>query len=137
MKPYSALFLSIAGFLLSGTGLYFIFIRPALLPEDLVYMASSLKTVQENVPDLMNWLQKVFIVMGGYIFTTGLLTIYISQTSFRNRVNGSLGIMALAGLSSIGLMSGVNFLIDSDFKWVLILFTIPWVISFALYLIKR
>ena len=86
---------------------------------------------------LFKWLQKVFIVMEGYIFTTGLLTTYISQTSFRNRANGSLCIIALAELSSIGLITGISFLIDSNFKWVLLLFTIPWILSLVLYVIKR
>ena len=83
LKPYSASCLTLGGLLLTGMGLYFIFLRPPLLPEDLQYMNTTLSVIQNNTPDLSAWLQKVFWVMGGYIFTTGLLTMYVAQTSFR------------------------------------------------------
>lgn len=41
LKPYSASVLLVAGFILSGMGLYFILVRPPLLPEDLHYMGIS------------------------------------------------------------------------------------------------
>ena len=114
-------------------GLYFIFLRPPLLPEDLRYMGSALQNINDNIPDLANWLQKVFWVMGGYIFTTGLLTVFISLTSFRQRLPGAFIIVALAGISSIGSMTVVNFMIGSDFKWLLLIFTLPWAIALILY----
>ena len=86
LKPYSSTLLALAGVNLAGMGLYFIFLRSSLLPEDLRYMNSTLQNVKENIPGLLNWLQKVFWVMGGYIFTTGLLTVFISTTSFLNRL---------------------------------------------------
>jgi len=45
---------------------------------------------------------------------------------------GVLGIVALAGLASVGWMSAVNFVIDSDFKWLLLAFAVLW--GFALVL---
>jgi hypothetical protein len=133
LKPYSSTALSLAGLLLAGMGLYFIFIRPTLLPEDLRYMGSTLQNVKENIPGLANWLHKVFWVMGGYIFTTGLLTVFISFTSFRKRLRGAFSIVVLAGVSSIGSMTVINFIIGSDFKWLLLIFTLPWVIALILY----
>ena len=133
IKPYSSVVLAFAGFILAGTGLYFIFIRPSLLPEDLSYMGSTMENIKENLPGLLNWLQKVFWVMGGYIFTTGALTFYISLTSFRARLRGVVSIVALAGISSIGLMTVINFLINSDFKWLLFTFTLPWAIALILF----
>ena len=118
-------------------GLYFIFIRPTLLPEDLRYMGSALQNVNDNIPGLANWLQKVFWVMGAYIFTTGLLTVFISFTSFRNHLHGAFGIVTLAGISSIGSMTVVNFMIGSDFKWLLLIFTLPWIISLILYRLHK
>ena len=118
-------------------GLYFIFIRPPLLPEDLRYMGSSFQNVNNNITGLATWLQKVFWVMGGYIFTTGLLIVYISCTSFRKRLPGAFGIVALAGISSIGLMTVVNFMIGSDFRWVLLTFTLPWVFALILYRLHK
>ena len=132
-KTYSALSLALAGVILAGIGLYFIFLRPSLLPEDLRYMGSTVDNVKQNIPGLSNWLEKVFWVMGGYIFTTGLLTVFISVTSFRTRSHSAFIIVVLAGISSIGLMTVVNFMIGSDFKWILLIFAMPWAIALTLY----
>ena len=134
LKPYSAFFLLLGGFLLAGMGIYFIFLRPPLLPEDSKYIGLSLSAIQNNIPDLSAWLQKVFWVMGCYILTTGLLTMYVAQTSFRTRTQGAFIIIAIAGLSSIGSMTIINFMLQSDFKWVLLAFTLPWFIGLILYL---
>ena len=132
LKPYSASFLSLGGVLLIAMGIYFIFLRPPLLAEDLQYMNTNLSIVQNNISNLPGWLQKVFFVMGSYIFTTGLLIIYIAQTSFRTRTHAAFIIVVLAGITSIGSMTIINFMLQSDFKWVLLSFTFPW--SFALIL---
>ena len=137
LKPNSASLLALAGFLLMAMGVYFIFLRPSLLPEDLRYMNITFPTLEDKIPNLQPWLQKVFWVLGGYIFTTGLLIIFISQSAFKKRVNGVFVIVTIAGISSIGLMTVVNFLIHSDFKWVLLLFTMPWAISLILYHLKK
>ena len=132
-KPYSAFSLSIGGLLLASMGIYFVLVRPSLLPEDLRYMNTSLPVVKNNIPELSVWLQKVFWVMGGYIFTTGLLIIYIAQTAFRTRTQGAFIIVLIAGITSIGSMTIVNFILKSDFKFVLVAFTLTWVISMILY----
>ncbi len=136
-KPISAFFLSVAGFLLLAMGLYFIFLRPPLLPEDPRYIGSSLSDIQRNIPGLSAWLQKVFWVMGGYIFTTGLFTVYVAQTSFRTRMRGVFGIVLMAGIASIGAMTIINFMLQSDFRWVLSAFMLPWLIALILFLFKK
>lgn len=133
LKPYSVSILALAGLLLVAMGIYFIFIRPPLLPEDVHYMQTTLPVMHNSAPGLSTWFQKVFWVMGGYIFSTGLLIIFISFTSFRNRLRGAFSIVALAGISSIGSMTVVNFIIGSDFKWLLLIFTLPWAIALILY----
>ena len=137
LKPYSAFVLAFAGLLLIAMGIYFVLLRPALLPEDLRYMNTSLSVMHNSAPGLSAWLQKVFWVMGSYIFTTGLLTIFISLTSFRKRLPGAFNIVVLAGTSSIGSMTVVNFMIGSDFKWLLLIFTLPWVIALILYRLQK
>ena len=137
LKPYSALFLSLGEFLLAGMGIYFIFLRASLLPEDSNYIGLPLSSIQYNIPGLSVWLQKVFWVMGAYIFTTGLLTIHTAQTSFRARTPGAFIIVLIAGITSIGSMTIVNFILQSDFKWVLLAFTIPWFIALILYLFHK
>lgn len=71
--------------------------------------------------------------MGGYIVTSGIFTCFVASTSFRSRLAGAAWLTAATGLTSIGLMVFVNFATDSDFKWVLATFTLPWAVSPGLY----
>jgi hypothetical protein len=121
--------LTLGGVILIGLGLYFVFVRPALLPEDPRFMGTSLEQIRSTFPGLLLWLPRVFWVMGGYMVSTGLLTCYVARTSFRSRTPGAVWVVALSGLTSIGLMAAVNFVIDSDFKWLLLAFTAPWVLA--------
>ena len=125
--------LTLGGVILIGLGLYFIFIRPALLPEDPRFMGTTLEQIRTAFPGLLLWLPRVFWVMGGYMISTGLLTCYLARTSFRSRTPGAAWVAALSGLTSIGLMVGVNFLINSDFKWLLLAFTAPWLAALWFY----
>ena len=125
--------LAVAGSLLMGLGLYFVFVRPPLLPEDLRFIGTSPAAIEAAVPGLPIWLRRVFWVLGGYMFTTGLLTLYVARTSFRTRDSGVAALVALAGLSSIGWMAIVNFMIGSDYKWVILAFALPWAIALALF----
>lgn len=135
-RPYSAIALAFGGVILMGLGLYFIFLRPPLLPEDPRFMGTSLATIQASVPGLLTWLPRVFWVLGGFMFTTGLLTCYLALSSFQQRGRGAAAIAALAGLTSIGWMAVVNFMIASDFKWMLLAFTFPWALALVLYWIE-
>lgn len=137
IKSFSTFFLSVGGFLLIAMGIYFIFIRPTLLPEDARYIGTSLNELKDKIPGLSTWLQKVFWVMGCYILTTGLLIVYIAQTSFHTRASGAFLIVFIAGFTSIGAMTIINFMIQSDFKWVLLSFTLPWLIALILYAQKK
>ena len=137
LRPYSATVLALGGVILMLLGLYFVFLRPPLLPEDPRFMGITLVELQASVPGLQIWLQRVFCVMGGYIFTTGLLICFIAVTVFRARVRGVALVVALAGLTSIGLMAVVNFTIASDFRWLILSFVLPWVLALALYWIER
>ena len=137
LRPYSATVLALGGAILMILGLYFVFLRPPLLPEDPRFMGTSMAQVQMSVPGLLIWLRRVFWVMGGYMFATGLLTIYVALTSFRVRVRGAPIIVAISGLTSIGLMAAVNLLIASDFRWLILSFVVPWALALALYRSER
>ncbi len=130
---YSPIILTLCGSILIGIGLYFVFLRPPLLPEDLRFLGVSLSTVQNTVPMLLTWLRRVFWVMGAFIFTSGLLTLYVALTSFRVRAKGVSGVITLIGITSVGWMTGVNFLIDSDFKWVLLALAVLWGSALVLF----
>ena len=137
LRPYSATALVIGGAIAMALGLYFIFLRPPVLPEDLRFMGTSMAQLQASLPGLVMWLRRVFWVLGGYMFATGLLTLYLAVTVFRVRARGAVGVVALAGLASAGWMAVVNFIIGSDFKWLLLSFVIPWALALALYRIER
>lgn len=100
-------------------------------------MGTSIAQIQMSVPGLLIWLRRVFWVMGGYIFATGLLTFHVAVTTFRARVRGVAGVVALAGSTSIGLMAVVNFIIVSDFKWLILSFVLLWALALALYWLER
>lgn len=137
LRPYSATVLALGGVILMGLGLYFGFLRPSLLPEDPRYMGTTLTQIQSDMPGLLLWLRRVFWVMGGYMFATGLLTVYVALTVFRSRAKGAVVVAAIAGLASIGWMVVVNFIIASDFKWLLLAFFLPWIIALGLYRLER
>ena len=50
LRPYSATVLAFGGIILMGLGLYFVFLRPPLLPEEPRYMGSSLSEIQAVLP---------------------------------------------------------------------------------------
>jgi hypothetical protein len=134
LHSYTVLFLG--GVILIVLGLYFIFVRPPLLPEDPRFMGASLEQIQASLPGLSLWLSRVFWVMGGFMLASGILTSYVAARSYKMRAPGAVLVVALSGLASIGLMSAVNFFIASDFKWLLFSFTFPWLISFGLYAVE-
>ena len=137
LRPYSATTLALGGTLLVMLGLYFVFVLPPLLPEDPRSMGTSLAELQAAVPGLTVWLRRVFWVMGGFMFATGLLTFYVAVTAFRARTRGVAIVIALAGTASIGLMTVVNFIIASDFKWLILSFALPWALALWLYSSER
>jgi hypothetical protein len=128
----SSAFLAFSGFILMGLGLYFILMRPPLLPEDPRYMGTTLVEIRTAMPGLLTWLRRVFWVMGGFIFSTGILITYIAIKTFRQPMNGARSVVALASLASIGWMTVVNFMLDSDFKWLLLAFNLPWLAALTL-----
>lgn len=112
-------------------GLYFIFIRPSLLPEDLRAAATSLEALSAAAPNLEGWLQLVFIVLGGQMAAVGVLLIGAA-----NRVrqgarlrNAEVWIYAATGVLSVALMSGVNFVLGSDFRWHLVAPVLVWLFA--------
>jgi hypothetical protein len=119
-----------------GLGLYFVFLRPPLLPEDLRYLNRSLAQIEMGVPAVSEWLRHVFRVVGGYMFATGIVTLYVAFTTFRARARGAALVVTVAGAASVGGMALVNFLIASDFKWPLLVLALVWAQALALYLIE-
>lgn len=134
-KPWtpSSIVLIMAGICLIGVGSYFILLRPPLLPEDIRYMALPAAQLDILRPRLELWLTQVFRVMGGYVLATGVLTVTLAATAFRARQKGAAIGALIGGAASIGWMAAVNFMIDSDFKWVLLAMALLWACSLVLF----
>ena len=135
--PLSSLVLATAGVALVGTGFYFILLRPPLLPEDLRYMGQTAAQFDTVRPRLEAWLTLVFRVMGGHVLATGVLTITLAATSFRAHHWGAALGALIGGAASIGLMAAVNFVIDSDFKWILLAMALLWSSSMGLFWFEK
>jgi hypothetical protein len=64
-----------AGVILTGIGVFFVFVRPPLLPEDLRFLGRTISEIDEFVPRLRPWLRRVFAVLGGHAIAAGSLTV--------------------------------------------------------------
>ena len=133
----SSILLATAGATLVIAGLYFILVRPPLLQEDLRYMALPAAQFDAVKPQLESWLAHVFQVMGGYVLATGVLTVTLAATSFRDHHWGAAVGALIAGAASIGWMAVVNFVINSDFKWVLLGMALLWASSLVSFWIEK
>ena len=126
-----------AGATLIIMGLYFILMRPPLLPEDVRYMALPAMQFDLLKPRLEPWLAHVFQVMGGYVPATGVLTITLAATSFHAHHRGAaLGVL-VGGAASIGWMAVVNFVINSHFKWLLLGMAALWASSLVVFWFEK
>ena len=125
--------LALGGVILMGMGFYFAILRPPLLPEDLRYMDATIGQIRTTLPGLEPWLARVFGVLGGFMFATGLLTVYLAATASKTKRSGELAVIATSGFASIGWMAITNFVIDSDFKWMLLAVALPWVMALVLF----
>ena len=125
------------GIWLIALGLYFIAVRPPLLPEDQRLMGATLAQIRVGVPGLEAWLAKVFTVMGGFMMGTGVLTAFIAATAMRDGLVGTTRVLALTGVLTVGLMSGINFALDSDFKWLLLVPAVLWAVGLCVEVVGR
>lgn len=129
----SSITLALGSAVVMAIGVYFALFRPPLLPEDLRYLDRSIDQLRATTPALAAWLRHVFWVLGSYMFATGVITCYLAVTAFRARARGAGAIVTLAGAASVGGMAVVNFLIDSDHKWHLLLLALVWLLALAFY----
>lgn len=129
--------LAVCGIWLVGLGLYFMFLRPPLLPEDPRFIGATLEQIQQFVPGLARWLSRVFTVMGGFMAAAGVLTLLLASHLATLRGRLLVPAIALAGVLGVGLMSAVNFAIHSDFRWLLLMPALLWLAAFVILLGDR
>jgi hypothetical protein len=114
-------------------GAYFIAFRPALLPEDLRFLGTSVAQVSRDQPALERWLDLVFKVVGGQMMALGFLlgafALHLLRRGAIHRLE--LLLIGIAGLLSVTLMSAVNFALGSNFRWLLVLPVLAWAAGLA------
>jgi hypothetical protein len=133
LLPSAKVFI-VCGLWLVALGAYFLFLRPALLPEDTRYIGSAIETISTAAPGLERWLGHVFKVMGGFMLATGAMTVLVAcRLLLARRQRGTLLALSVAGAASVALMSATNFLLYSDFRWPLLLPALLWLVGLLCY----
>ena len=130
-RGWPTLILLICSVWLIGLGLYFMFLRPPLLLEDLRYLGGTLAEIDAAAPELAPWLRRVFTVMGGFMSATGLLTGFVVMNAAPRGRRATGVVLAVVGLLSVATMSVTNLAIQSDFKWLLLVPAVLWAIGVA------
>ena len=125
LQPSGKVFAA-CGLWLVALGAYFVFLRPALLPEDPRFIGSSVVSIRSAVPGLERWLGHVFNVMGGFMIATGAITMLVALRLLARRERGTLIAMSVAGAAGVALMSATNFLLDSNYRWLLLVPALLW-----------
>ena len=121
------------GIWLIGLGGYFVFVRAPLLPEDLRYIGATATQVEALLPQLASWLQNVFTVMGGFIAGCGVLVLFVSARVVPQCAPGTGIALGITGLLTVATMSWINFALDSDFKWLLLVPVLVWLLGLVTY----
>ena len=133
---YSPRILTACGIWLVALGLYFIVLRPPLLPEDPRFMGATLAQLRAAAPGLEGWLRIVFTVMGGYMVGSGVLTLGLVRVAMPRRLPGTSWALGLAGLPTVVLMGAMNFVLHSDFRWMLAVPAAMWIVGVAAYVAR-
>ena len=136
-RHLSTWLLTVCGVWLIGLGLYFIVLRPPLLPEDPRFMGTTIEQIRISVPGLEGWLRKVFTVMGGFMAGAGVLTVYVATVAMPLRLKGTPWALGISGALTVVLMSATNFALHSDFRWLLLLPALVWLAGLVVYLANR
>lgn len=135
-KPALSL-LVVCGIYQIGLGVYFMALRPTMLPEDERYTGLTLDALKRIAPAMPSWLDRVFIVLGGHALATGLLVTLAAIIMWTRAVEPwAIVAFAAAGVSSVALMSGVNFVIHSDFRGLLLIPALMWIAAVLLLAVE-
>ncbi len=113
-SPALAAVLGTLALLLIGTGGYFEWLRPSLLPEDLRYLRLAENTVP--IP-LAQWLHLVFATLGGFILGFGILLAGVSGVAWSGRLRPLWWCIAIASPVAVGRFFYSNLVLGSYFLW--------------------
>ena len=136
-RPASTWMLIGCGVWQVGLGFYFIVLRPPLLPEDPRFMGTTLVQIRAAVPGLEGWLKKFLQSWAGFIAGAGVLTVFVAAVAMPARLKGTSWAIALSGALTVALMSATNFVIHSDFRWLLLIPALIWLGALVAYVARR
>lgn len=109
-----ALLLLVLGVLTLGTGAYFLFLRPAMLPEDVRLTGIDPQLLP---PAMLDWLRIVFRSWGGFMVAFGILMVSVASYMITSRPGLLSWGVVFALLVAFGRFLASNILIHPDFLW--------------------
>ncbi len=121
------------GVLTLGTAIYFLFMRPPMLPEDARFTATTLDALSPRSGD---WLTIIFHTMGGFIAGFGIVLAAIGVYLLTGAPRILRGGAALALVVAFGRFLFSNILLRSDFLPVLVAMSVV-ALAAALALLRR
>ena len=110
----SGILLLVLGLLTMGTAVFFLVLRPALLPEDIRHTGIDPGTLP---PAFLEWLGTVFRTWGGFIAGFGVLLLGIGDFLLSGRARCLYWATAIGAVVAFGRFLFSNILLDSDFLW--------------------
>ena len=110
----SGILLLVLSLLTMGTAVFFLVLRPALLPEDIRHTGIDPGTLP---PAFLEWLGTVFRTWGGFIAGFGVLLLGIGGFLLSGRARCLYWATAIGAVVAFGRFLFSNILLDSDFLW--------------------
>lgn len=104
--------LAVLGVLTLGTGLYFLAVRPALLPEDFRFIGVA---PGQLPPRMANWLEIVFRTWGGFMAGFGVVLVGVAAYLFTARKVFLYRATAAGLVVSFGRFLASNVALRSDY----------------------
>ena len=82
-------------------------------------------------------LRHVFTVMGGFIAGCGVLVVFVSLRVVPQCAQGTGFVLGATGLLTVAIMSWINFALDADFKWLLLVPALAWLVGLVTFAAGR
>ncbi|MBS4003802.1 MAG: hypothetical protein KGZ91_10545 [Afipia sp.] len=112
--PLSGILIFVLGVLTLGTAVYFLALRPPLLPEDIRYSGIDIATLP---PAFLVWLGVVFRSWGGFIAGFGIVLLGIGTFMLTGRTRWLSWATAAGVVVAFGRFVYGNLVLSSDFLW--------------------
>jgi len=113
-NPLSGALIFALGVLTLGTAIYFLALRPPLLPEDIRHSGIDIATLP---PAFFDWLGVVFRSWGGFIAGFGIVLLGIGTFMLTGRTRWLSWATAAGVLVAFGRFVYGNTILNSDFLW--------------------